>query len=83
MGFGSDALDRFAIAGDERRPLDQIAGWVSADRQFRKKNQSGAGALGALREIDDLGGVAGEVSDRGIDLAQRNLHFSSVKRGTP
>ena len=30
--------------------------------------------------VDDLSGVAGEISDRGVDLAERNLHRISVKQ---
>jgi hypothetical protein len=37
--------------------------------------------LGAMGEINNFGRVAGEISDGGIDLAQRNLHSSSVKAG--
>jgi hypothetical protein len=31
--------------------------------------------------VDVLGGVAREISDCGIDLAERNLHILSVKQG--
>ena len=72
-------LDGFAIARDERWPLDQIAGRISAHRQLGKQNQSRAARLRAAGVVDDLGGVAGEVSDRGVDLAERNLHICSVK----
>jgi hypothetical protein len=37
--------------------------------------------LGATGKVDDLSGVAGEISDCGIDLAKGNLHMSSVTRG--
>jgi len=36
--------------------------------------------LSLMGEVNDFGCVAGEVSDRGIDLSQRYLHSSSVKR---
>ena len=29
--------------------------------------------------LDDLIVIAGEISDRGVDLAERNLHLFSVK----
>jgi hypothetical protein len=35
--------------------------------------------LRAAGEFDVFGCVAGEISDRRIDLPQRNLHISSVK----
>ena len=68
------------LAGYERRPLNQIARRVSADREFREKDEAGASAPRLGRKVDDLGCVAGKVSDRGIDLAERNLHCFSVKR---
>ena len=78
-GLGGDALRGLAIAGHKRRPLHQIAWRIAADGQFRKQNQAGAGGSRPAREVDHLGGVAGEISNRGIDLSQRDLHSSSVK----
>jgi len=34
-----------------------------------------------MGEVNNFGRVAGEISDGGIDLAQRYLHYSSVKAG--
>ena len=65
---------------DERRALDQIAWRVAANRKLGKQNQASPGSLSLMREVNDFGCVAGEVSDRGIDLSQRYLHSSSVKR---
>src|SRR5205807_1628526 len=65
---------------DERRALDQIAWRVAANRKLGKQNQASPGSLSLMGEVNDLGCVAGEVSDRGIDLSQRYLHSSSVKR---
>src|SRR2546427_12713114 len=65
---------------DERRALDQIAWRVAANRKLGKQNQASPGSLSLMREVNDFACVAGEVSDRGIDLAQRYLHSSSVKR---
>src|ERR1700730_15781086 len=79
-GLRGDLLGSLAIARDEGRAFDQIAGRVAADRQLGKQDQSGADRLRATGVVDDLGGVAGEISDRGIDLAERNLHIFSVKQ---
>jgi hypothetical protein len=35
--------------------------------------------LCAPGNLDDLGSIAGEISDGGVDLAERNLHVFSVK----
>src|SRR5207249_11780808 len=64
---------------DERRALDQIAWRVAANGKLRKQNQASPGSLSLMREVNDFGCVAGEVSDRGIDLSQRYLHSFSVK----
>ena len=77
--LGGDALRGLAIAGHKRRTLHQIAWRVAADRELGKQNQAGAGRSRPAREVDDPGGVAGEISNRGIDLSQRDLHSSSVK----
>ncbi len=73
-------LDGFAIARDEGWTLHQIAGRVAAHRQLGKQDQPGAARLRAAGEFDDLGRVAGEISDRGVDLPERNLHKFSVKQ---
>src|SRR5205823_2105827 len=78
--FDRDSFCGFAIMGDERRALDQIAWRVAANRKLGKQNQASPGSLSLMGEVNDLGCVAGEVSDRGIDLSQRYLHSSSVKR---
>ncbi len=78
--LGGNLLDGLAIARDKRWPLDQIARRISAHRQLGKQNQSRAAGLRAPGKLDDLCRVAGEISDRGIDLAERNLHMFSVKQ---
>ncbi len=78
--LGGNAFRRLTIAGHKRGSLHQIARRIAADGKFRKQNQAGAGGTRPAREVDDLGSVAGEVSNCGIDLSQRDLHASSVKR---
>ena len=78
-GLGGNAFHRLAIAGDKRRTLDQVPGRIAADGQLGEQDQAGAGRPRLLREVDDLGGVAGEIPNCGIDLSQRDLHTSSVK----
>ncbi len=80
VGFGGNAFHRLAIACDERWSLDEIPGRIATNGQLGKQNETGAGGSGAPGKIDDLRSVAGEISDGGIDLAQRDLHPSSVKR---
>ncbi len=68
-----------AIARNKGRTLNQISWRISADRQFRKKNQPCSRGLRALGKFDVLGCIAGEISDGGVDLAEGDLHTFSVK----
>src|ERR1041385_798517 len=79
-GLRSDVLDGFAIVFHERTALDQITRRISADRKLWKQNEARASCLGPLGEINNLGGVAGEISARGINLPQRDLHPSSLRQ---
>ena len=48
--FSGNLFDGGAIALDERRAFDKIAGRVAADGKFRKKDEAGAGAARAARQ---------------------------------
>src|SRR5215510_7151390 len=76
--IGGDALHSFPIFRNEGGPLHKIARRITAHRQFGKQNQPGASRLSAAREVDNLPDIAGEVSYRGIDLAERNFHRLSL-----
>src|SRR5207247_6813898 len=79
MGFGSDVLSSFAIVHYKRRALNEVSRRIAADGKLGKQDEPGPLGFRPLREVDDFCGVAGEVSDRRINLAQRDLHCSSVK----
>ncbi len=74
LRFGGDPLDGRPIARHKPGPVDQIARGVAGDGEFREQNQAGASTPRLQRKLDDLGGVAREVPDGGVDLAQGNLH---------
>ena len=78
--FGGELLQHLAGAGDKGRDLDEIARRVSADRKFGKDDQVSSTQTGVKRELAELGGVAGKVSDSGVDLSECDLHRNSVKR---
>src|SRR5580704_10720109 len=80
-GFARNMLQTLAIVLNERGALHQVAGWITAYREFGKKNHSRARSLGVTRKFDDFRCIAREITHRGIDLPQRNLHSSSVKAG--
>ena len=80
-GFSGNAFGGFAIAGNKRRSLHQIARRISAHREFREQDQGRARSFCLSGRVHDLGGIARKISHRGIDLSQRDLHASSVKGG--
>src|SRR4051812_34241446 len=73
-----NALGGLLVFGDKRGILDQIARRITTDRQLGKHHQLRPGGFGALREIDDLLSVAGEITDGGVDLGERDLPLMSV-----
>ena len=79
LGFSGDPLHGLAIARHKRGSLDQIVRRVPGDGEFRKQNQAGASTPRLQCKLDDLGSVAREVPHGGVDLAQGNLHVSSVE----
>ena len=66
--FRGDAIDGFTIARNERRAFDEIARRIAANGELREQDQPCAMGLSATRVIDDFPGVAGKVSDRGVNL---------------
>src|ERR1700722_18212630 len=78
-GCNGNPLDRLAIALHKGGSLHEIARRVTANRQLGEQDQTGSCGLGTVGIINDLRRVAGEVSNGRINLAERNLHSSSVK----
>ena len=68
-GFRGDAIDGFTIARNERRAFHEIAWRIAANGELGEQDQPCAMGLSPARVIDDFRGVAGKVSDRGVNLA--------------
>src|SRR5262249_34445436 len=81
--FPRDVLNAFPVMSDERSALDEIAGRISAHRKLRKQNQARSVSLCAAGKRNDSCSVSGKIPDCGVDLAQRDLHASSLKRAFP
>ena len=68
----SGGLAKFIDGGEAAREeaglIEEIGGWVAADAKLRKDGKAGAGFGGALTGAENLGEVAGEVPDGGVDL---------------
>ena len=61
------------IAGiDEGRPQEQIFGGVAADRQLGRDQKACAAGVRGARRLDDPARIAGNVSDRRIELRDRD-----------
>jgi hypothetical protein len=67
-------LDGFLGAAHEAGLLDQIAGRIAGDGEFREDDQVCAGSRGFPGEIGHAGDVAAKVADGRIDLPQRDFH---------
>ena len=53
---------------------------IPTNRKFWEKNKTSAGVLRPFGEINNPCSVAGEISDRGINLTERDLHLSSLRQ---
>ncbi len=58
------------VVGDEPRLEHQILRWIPGDRKLGKGDDVAASRLGLVVRGTDLGNVAIEVADRGVDLGQ-------------
>ena len=64
--------------GEEGGFLEQVGRPVAADSELGEEDEVGSGVGGSLGKGEDLAGVALEVSDGGVDLGERDLHWSSL-----
>ena len=71
-GLARQFLDGGAAGRLERGLQHQIFRRIAADEQFRQHQQIGAVGLGLVARGARLGGVAGDVADRRVQLRQRD-----------
>ncbi len=72
-GLSRKILDRRAARRLERGFQDQIFRGIAGNEQFRKHHQRGAVGLGLRARGASLDSIAGNVSDRRIQLGERDL----------
>ncbi len=72
-GLARQFLDGGAAGGLERGLQHQVFRRVAADEQFRQHQQIGAVGLGLVTRGARLGGIAGDIADRRVQLRQRDL----------
>jgi len=60
------------VVEDEAPSQQQVLRRVARDRQLGERDDVGVGVPGALAVLDDLSGVSLEVTDRRIDLGERD-----------
>jgi len=63
--------DRLADGVEEVLLQQQVLGWIAADGELGEQHQLGAGVARLRDPLGDLGGVAFEVADGGVDLGER------------
>ena len=67
---GGHALHGQSAIGQKRRLEQQVFGRISGDGQFRKGDHVRVTRPRVLDQLDDPGGVAGNVADDGVELGQ-------------
>ena len=75
LGFARQFFDGGAAGGLEGGLQHQIFRRVPGDEQFRQHHEIGAVGLGLVTRRARLGGVAGDVADRRVQLGQRNCEL--------
>ena len=68
------AFHRLEVVVDERRPQDQVLGWVAGDRELGEHHDVGVRFGRSRRPGDEAFDVALEVAHRRVDLAERDAH---------
>ena len=76
LRVGGDPLDRRARVGQEVLLEQQVLGRVAGDRQLGEERELRAGLARARELLADLGLVAGDVADGGVDLGEGDAHPS-------
>ncbi len=79
-GTGGELGQRGLVVGDEARLDHEVFRRVPGDRQLREGDDVATGFLGAVVGIDQLGHVAIEIADGGVELRQRDTHHGHNSR---
>ena len=72
--LGGHVGQRALAGGAEIITQKQILRRISAQGEFRGEEKIGAARFGAVGMVEDFSRVAGEISDRTVDLANRDAH---------
>ena len=84
-GRGGDALDGGGVVGKEGWLEEEVLGRIAGNGKLREGNQVGVGGPGLVNQLDDAGGVAGNVADGGVELAEGQpegaLHWGIIAQG--
>jgi hypothetical protein len=70
-----DPVEFFQLGFDDFRPLQQVTGVVAEHRGFRKHHQIATGRMRPPDGRQNFLGIAGEIADPGVDLAQTDFQF--------
>ncbi len=72
LDLGGDVSKRLLVVENEGASQQQVFRRVARQGQLRKGNEVGAEVASAAGVLDDLRGVALEVTDRRVDLRERD-----------
>lgn len=70
LRMGRNPVKSREVVGHEARLQHQVFGWVAGDGQLREGDDVASGQLGFVVGRTDLGDVALQVADLGIDLGE-------------
>ena len=71
---GGDLVERGAGGLDEARAEEQILGRIACDGELGEHDEIGPGAACLTDRVDDERSVAGQITDDGVELREREPH---------
>jgi hypothetical protein len=81
-GCRGHLLERLATGPDEAGFEQQVFGRIAGDGQLREHRDVASESFGALIRVEDPGGVAIEITDDGVELAERHADSRHVSQRT-
>src|SRR5690606_9604084 len=75
---GGEISERPIACREKIFPQQQVLGWIAAERKLGRHDEVGTGTLRAVAEFLDAIDVSCEIADRGVQLRNRNFHFSNI-----
>ena len=81
LGMVDDLVEAGAVLGDEVGLVEQVLGGVAGDGELGEGDEVGVLGSGLVDVVEDLGRVAPQIADGGVDLGEGCSEFSSWRNG--